>query len=673
MRIVLLFREQCSSGNLEEAIRLYPNVNRLLTHNGVLHLAKLIHTYFRRLPKKSKPQAKPVLLEFTDRVIEDLRTGAIPPHTVASLHLLSFLKEAEQFDRGLDFWAWLKRKGNDFVDAGVYGAAIELLTAHGKVKLVELEALYAEALHRFPGNFAVYHLSPEAMVPDRGQPVIIKGLPTSLLQGISFARVTWGDWRNAYLGFDTALRLFPTQVPERFFEMFIHNRPLAESYTVFMMACRSGIVLSPGLLTVALDKLVQSQVRATIKDRLLAVRGMLDAIYAYAGVGGSVKGHHLSALVKGFEGLIPGDSRQENVREKFNRLVGNTAAEVVLTISQAGIPLYISTAASLVGLAGKARLPELLGRTIKDISDAGLDQDEVMRRSLVLAAGQIKHIELLELSWKSLVEAAEASGTQLGIRDWQALARASINAGHVGFLQEQASSLSHAMTDDTKYLIEQEIAKGELKAKEEPKARRRLELTEADYGLVNATIPEIKSQVGSISALISSGKLLNFYEHGLPMSLASRPAMGSNMALRTVYDELTTDPRLPATDQPLKPVMKTSSGYPLDALRYDNWVSINELLLDAEAHESMREWRMEKALKEGGLSRVAATIQSLSRPMLSPRRSTGDRNGTIAEDGTARKIAGNDETGAADEVGPVRQEIRRLRALQDQPHSASDP
>ncbi|KAL1646372.1 hypothetical protein SLS58_003332 [Diplodia intermedia] len=630
-------------------------MNLLLTHNGVLHLAKLIHTYFRRLPKKSKPQAMPVLLEFTDRVIEDIRTGAIPPHTVASLHLLSFLKEAEQFDRGLDFWAWLKRKGNDFVDAAVYGAAIELLAAHGKVELAELEAVYAEALHRFPGNFAEYHLSPEAMVPDRGQPVMIKGLPTSLLQGISFARVTRGDWRNAYLGFDTALRLFPTQVPERFFEMFIHNRPLAESYTVFMMACRSGIVLRPEHLTVTLGKLVSSQFRATIKDRLIAVKGMLDAMYAYTGAGGSVGGHHLSVLVKGFESLIPGDSRQENVRENFNRLVGNTAAEAVLTISQAGIPLTKSTAASLVGLAGKARLPELLGRTIKDISDAGLDQNEVMRRSLVLAAGQIKHVELLELSWKSLVEAAEASGTQLDLRDWQALARASINAGHVGFLQEQTSSLSHAMTDDTKYLIEQEIAKGESKATEEPnateepKATRRLEFTEADYGLVNATIPEIKSQVGSISALINSGKLLNFYEHGLPMSLVSRPAMGSNMALRTVYDELTTDPRLPATDQPLKPVMKTSSGYPLDALRYANWVSINELLLDAEVHESMRQWRMEKALKGG------------------------DRNGTIAEDGTARKDTGNDGTGAADEVGPVRQEIRRLRALQDQPHSASDP
>ncbi|OJD37130.1 pentatricopeptide repeat-containing protein chloroplastic q9ls25 [Diplodia corticola] len=639
----------------------------LLTHNGTLHVAKLIHSYFRRLPKKSKSQALPALLEFADRVIEDIRSGAVPPHTVASLHLLSFLKEAGRFERGAEFWDWLKRKGNDFVDAAVYGAAIELLAAQGKVGLAELEAMYVEALRRFPGNFAEYHLSPEAIVPDRGQPVTIKGLPTSLLQGISFARITWGDWRNAYLGFDTALRLFPTQVPERFFEIFIHERPLAESYTVFMMACRSGVVLRPEHLTVVLSKLVDSQFRASLKDKILAVKGMLNAIHAYAGVGGSIGGHYLSTLVKGFEGLLPGVFPQENVASQTgSQLVGNTARETVLTMSQAGVPFTLSTASSLAGLAGKARLPELLGQTIQDISASGLEPNEVTHRSLVLAAGQIKHLELLELSWKRLVESAETSGRQLDLRDWQALGRASINAGHINFLREQTLSLSHAITDEIKHLIEHEVAK------EQPTATRGQGFTEADYALVAAAIAEIKSQVESISALITSGKFLNFYEHDLPTSLVARPAIGSNMALHTVYDELTTDPRLPTTDQPPQPVTKTASGYPLDALRYANWVSINELLLDAEAREQERERRTNKALKTQGSSRLEATARNFPRSRLSPHRTLRDQDKTLVEDDTARHDAGHGGAGA-DELGPVRQKIRRLRALQDHPHFAIDP
>ncbi|KAL1627280.1 hypothetical protein SLS56_006413 [Neofusicoccum ribis] len=536
----------------------------------------------------------PTLLQFTDQLTEDIRTGTVPPHSVASLHLISFLKEAGQFDRGSAFWSWLKRKDNDFVNAAVYGAAIEMLAAQGKVELPELEAMYSEALRRFPGNFAEYHLSPEAMVPDRGQPVIIKGLPTSLLQGIMTARISLGDWRNAYLAFDTALRLFPTQVPERFFELPIHRRPLAESYTVFMMACRSGVVLRPERLTVILNKLADSQARSSVIPRLFAVKGMLNAIHAYVGVGGTIGGHHLSTLVKGFEGLLPGSSSQEYLAsETINQLVGDTARETVLTISRAGVRLTLSTFASLVGLAGKARLPENLGRAIQDISSAGLEPNEIVHRSVVLAAGQIKHTELLEWSWRSLVESAEASGIQLDLRDWQALVRASINADHVGFVREQTSSLSHTVTDEITNMIEHELAK------ERPQTVRAVEFTQAENALVDTTISEIKSQVESIATLIKSSKLLSFIEHPLPMSLVPRPSLGSERALRTVYDELTTDPRLPTTSQPLRPAVKSASGYPLDALRYANWVSVNELLLDAEAQERFRQSRIHEALEDG--------------------------------------------------------------------------
>ncbi|EKG21219.1 hypothetical protein MPH_01482 [Macrophomina phaseolina MS6] len=610
----------------------------------------------------------PVLLQFSDRLIQDIRNGTVPPHSAASLHLISFLKEAKEFGSGAEFWSWLRRKDNDYVDAAVYGAAIEMLASQRKVELPELETLYTEALRRFPGNFAEYHLSPEAIVLDRGQPVMIKGLPMSLLQGIVTARLAYGDWRNAYLAFDTALRLYPTQVPERFFELFIHGRPLAESYTVFMMACRSGVILRPEQLTVVLRNLADSQFRAPVQERLLAVQGMLNAVHAYAGVGGSVGGHHLSTLVKGFEGLLPGFSSQENLAsDAINQLIGDTARETMLNMSRAGVPLTLSTIASLVGLAGKARLPELLGRAIQDILNAGLEPNEVVHRSMVLAAGQIKHIELLEWSWRSLVESSEASGTQLDVRDWQALARASINADHISFVRQQTSALSHAVTDEITKIIEHELAKGQ------PTAGRGMVFTNADNECVNKGMPELKSQVEAICALIASGKLRNFFEHPLPTSLVPRPSLGSEPALRAVYDELTTDPRLATTNQPLQSAMKSASGYPLDALRYANWTSVNELLNDADAHEAGRQRVIEKAQREGGgRMKLEAAVRSFSRPTLAPRRSLGDQEA----DGGSGAARGNpvaDDDASGESIDAARQEVRRLRALQDQPRFALNP
>lgn len=648
----------------------------LLNHNDTLHVAKLLHNHYRRLPQDAKQRDLPSLLRFTDQFIDDFRTGTVQPHRNASLHLISFLKEALQFERGSALWSWLQRRGNEFVDAGVYGAAIEMLAAQGKAELPQLEAMYAEALQRFPGNFAEYHLSPEAMVPDRGQPIMIKGLPVSLLQGILTARIMRGDWRNSYLAFDTVLRLFPTQVPERFFGLFIHRRPLSEAYTAFMMACRSGTVVRPERLTILLRELVGSQYHAQVKSKLLAVEGMVNAVQAYIGAGGSFGSHHFSMLVKGFEGLLQEPASNGNPASgAINQLVGDTARETVLTISRAGVTTTLSTAASLVGLAGKAQLPEHLGRAIQDISSMGLEPGGVVHRSIVLAAGQLKHAELLEWSWRNLVESAEAFGTQLDMLDWKALARASVNADQVAFVQQQAASLSHAVTDEITKMIEHEIRKETTK--ETPKDVPARKYSESDIAQANELMPKIKAQVKSIAAMIKSGQLLNFYAHPLPMSLIPRPSLGSEAALRTVYDELTTDPRLPATNEPLWPAVKSATGYPMDELRYANWTTINELLVDAELHEQAQKRRIETAFKDGAdPETLEKIIQGNSQPTLSPRRSPGDRGaappptgGAAREDGPERKHDIDD----AVQIEAVRKEIRRLRAMQDQPRFALDP
>ena len=118
-----------------------------------------------------------------EEIIKDVVKGNLAPHKLAHIHLIGLFKESTQKEAGVRFWQWLEGQDESYVGADVYGAGIEILAING-APLSTLEELYQQALSRFPGNFNSYHLSPDAIVPDRNQPTTLKGVPTVLLQGI---------------------------------------------------------------------------------------------------------------------------------------------------------------------------------------------------------------------------------------------------------------------------------------------------------------------------------------------------------------------------------------------------------------------------------------------------------------------------------------------------------
>ena len=192
---------------------------------------------------KLDPEKSERVQQYAEELVKDVMRGVVWPMPGVSAHILDLLVAAQTWDTATKFWTWLRNQGEEHVSAEVYASAISLLAAQD-AKLEDLEALYQEGMARLPVGFAAYHFSPGAIVPDReGKAPAIRP-PSSLLLAIMAARLMRGDAQNAYLVLDAFSRLRPVAIENRFYTEFQRERPVAEAYTVFALACKAGTVLS---------------------------------------------------------------------------------------------------------------------------------------------------------------------------------------------------------------------------------------------------------------------------------------------------------------------------------------------------------------------------------------------------------------------------------------------
>ncbi|OCK78156.1 hypothetical protein K432DRAFT_357268 [Lepidopterella palustris CBS 459.81] len=588
------FRRNLYSGDLDNSMKLYPDLveKSLLQSFDTLAIAKLLHSSYRNYPIDKRHQdLDSKYLSFAETLIQDLRSRKLPPECAAHIHLISFFKISRQYDKGYNFWTWLVRQQDTYINAAVYGAAIEMLAYQGIAPLQELEEMYSQALKRFPGTFAEYHLSPDAIVVDKAQPTSIAGLPMSLLQGILTARLLHGEWRASYIALDTALRLYPTQVPARLLEMFALERPISESYTAFLMACRGGIVLKSNRLTGLLNRLKDAQFHRSMEDKLTLLRGMVTAMHAYLGAGGTLSGYHLSSLITGFSGLLPSRLSVTPFGPEATEATGlivSTTRKVVAVLLQSCIQPSVSTFGSLIGLAGKAKIPALVEQTVKEMAAFKLEPDDVIHRITLSAAGDAEDAQLVESRWKSLVEFANTKGRPLSASDWRCLAVAVKRTQHMEYLHEQIETLSHTITDELKEKINAQLFKERIL---EPAYT-------VDKIALAFHLEMILNQIQQLVELFKSGRILDFHLSPIPMFLdPAHRALGSVEDLRAVYDELNTDPLQPRPS-PSNPTI-TATGIPFDELRFENWVSIHTLMDDAESVENEKRRLVDEAIAAG--------------------------------------------------------------------------
>ncbi|KAK8206858.1 hypothetical protein M8818_004693 [Zalaria obscura] len=666
-----------------------------LGEEDVAAIAQVVHFALRQRSGKEKKKGPTELLAFVDTLVADIKSKVLPPSPEAHLHLLATFKEAEAFDKGSEFWEWLVKQTDDYVSPSVYGAAIELLAARGR-PAEETEDFYIQALKRFPGTFNEYHLSPDAILTDRSQPTITKGIPITLLQGILTARLLRGDTRDAYLALDTAFRLYPTQVPPRFITLFITERPVSEGYKVFMMACRSGVIPGPDGLRTLLSKL-RDAVEAGKTTNATALRAMLISAYSYAAAGGTLTPNSLTEVVIACTSVL-----QERAFVRCTSTDLREITDAVLALlpkifeiwarhgARPGVAIFNTI---ITNIAGKGKRKEVFQTALSDMEALGLEQTLVTHRSILTAAGDLQDKEMLQRAWTRLVQFREASGGPVEISDWNILAKAANKADCQEFVQQQIKELAHMVTPG----IVSRIA-GRLQER----------VNSPDAEAAKPRIEEMKTLLLSLrrDVEVANDRLLanpirDFCHEPIPISLgaisAGLPAE-AEARMRSVYDEMTTDPatRIPkpadseptaeepedasddaanaedavksetehfletevSTTDTLEPASPAiaPTGYPLDELRYQNWKTITQLLSESQMSDSRYRDAVDEAIKKG---------------VKPPKRDLG-----VTEVGTGSKGLGVglsdfrdegevvEESGAGGDEGAVslgREEVMRLR------------
>lgn len=589
-------------------------------------------------------------------IASDYKQGKLAAHPLASVHLLSIYKEAQQYAKGHELWSWLSKQGDEHLDARVYGAAIELLAYSGQSDLQELEELYRYALETYAGTFAGYHLSPNALLPDRSQPVTLDGMPMTLLQGIITARLLFGDWQNAYMALDTALRLHPTDLPPRFFEIFCYERPLVESYKLFHMACRSLTVTHPRLLTTLLNRILDENpsnrlTASQLLKNLDVLDQTFDTVKAYVGAGGRLTKEHVSLMVKAMSNIVifipldhTIDSKITESYEHHNANITSVAERFVESM----VPLLdyrVSSAYhSLIGLAGRARDSELILRSFSRILECGDSITIVSHRSLITALGLTGNFEAVKIAWEPVSTQADPPVYQ----DWMVLAKAAGNS-------RDPKAAEFVNEELQKFAVDLRVAAAVRLA---CKARHWTEAVNND--LTSVQFEEVRGRIANavsetlLSLLSQTDFKHNFYER--PFKTDYRPQQGfrtSREDLRAIYDEVTADPEQPPPNEDMAPAVD-EVGYPLAEHRFENWLAINELLTLAEADAREKSKAVEAAIAKRGLDQD--TQQRLDE--------TEKRSKALAEKAESKSIEGSSTEEAGVGIPTAREHIRRLRGLQ---------
>ncbi|KAI9720643.1 MAG: hypothetical protein M1812_002823 [Candelaria pacifica] len=613
---LLEFRSLVTSGEAERAMELYPSIieKQTLHRRDTLAIAHMLHTQYRTsIWYRNAPDANKALLGNVQKIISDLKHGRLDPHPVAHVHIISYFKESKQFDLGEEYWSWLVQQDEGQLDARTYGSVIELMSYGGKT-LPVLEDMYMEALKRFPGQFSEYHLSPGAIVMDPTQATAMAGTRMFLLQGIMTARVLHGDWRNAYLALDTALRLYPNQVPPRFFELVIYERPVSEAYRVFLIACRCERPPNCKAFTYLLESLTKvgaSEKSSTgIPD---APSVMLNALHAYAGCGGRLDSSHINILASCVLSHLPPNpaicGRVPSLPEDDNTLIAVTGTlhNLQKLAERFGILPHISTYNTMMSVGGKKRRTDLIDLAWKEIKQRRLLPNVITYRTMIIAGGCLEDPDMVRKAWEDLKAKRATSrelsdrATPLELSDWTTFARAGQAAGMSSFVKKELNAASNTVDESSRIKVARE-----LKNHTNLEKIRRLSIQpvlEEDELL--RLLEKLNSKIEVIGKLVDSKKLLDFYRNPLPMALSdSLPP--THRTTRDLYNTLSRDPALvsgneaasESTTKPL-PTATTASGFPLDELRFQNWSAINDLLIEAEQIDKLREQAVDEAIATG--------------------------------------------------------------------------
>ncbi|KAK0841516.1 hypothetical protein LTS02_016818 [Friedmanniomyces endolithicus] len=616
------FQQAISDVDVKQVIKLFPLLWRTVQcmHEGLRRHARSGEDETRR-------EAIEEIVGFTERMCNTIRKGELEPDRRGHLRLIAIFKESGAHAQGIAFWQWLEEQDEQYVGLDVYGSAIELLAASG-TPLPDLEKLYERALQRFPESFNAYHLSPDAVVPDRDQATEIKGISMTLLQGILTARLLRGESRRAYLALDTALRLYPALTPPRFFALFIKERPLAEAYTVFALACRAGVVLPLDTARQLLTALRNSADTRSHESHVAALRQMLSAVYMYVGGGGSITSNVVNEMVIAITQTLRLELVAGLDAEQKKQLVSATLdviRKMLETFAHYGAGPGISAFNSiLVNLGGYGHSQQTIKVALRDAQALGLHANHVTRRSILTAAGMLGNKDQVIQAWQDLASTLRQQDKRPDVTDHNLLVKAARTSGCVGFAQEACqAAIGHlpehmlqSAIDRLHDRVEENGASGRVDVAQVSSLMSMMEQLRKDLDVLgertldhSATQDLAEQRLPMIITSPAAHQTLPEHEQRAlydeltteqaPAKPATRPAERADALSETPTSDVATADALTAHASPTKSPAVSTTGIPLGTLRYENWKTINYLLALAEQHDNAYNLAVDQAISAG--------------------------------------------------------------------------
>jgi hypothetical protein len=521
-----------------------------------------------------------------NELVEDHYKGTLGPCPSASAHLLDCFTVTEAWDTGSKYWKWLEAKDDEYVNTGTYAAAIDLLSAQD-TKIEDLEALYQQALGRLPVGFAAYHFSPGAVVPNREQSLVLPALPTSLLRSIMVARLMRGDAQNAYLALDSVLRVSPVTKNHLLFTAYQKERPVAEAYTVFAMACKAGTVLPSAAYRNLLSSLRNNADTWDARRFVLTVRAMLSATYLHIGAGGKLSRNAVTELIivltyllriKGI--IVMAVEEKEELRDIVQDLIRRT---MELAARFNAFPTIAACNSIITNIAGLGNAEKTITTAIKDAQALGLVPTLVTRRSIIVAAGAANDGDLVKQGWQWLLDARAKAGQLPDTTDLHVLTKACAQTDQQDFAHDQIVVATHLEPWQQGNLFERVQTTADVVER-----RSSSKLRPADMKELVAEFAKIKADLEVFDERTSDARgVQDFSVQHLPMMLFSPPreVRLPEAEMRKLYDELTTDPNPPTAVDTREPVVARDTKVPFSRLRYENWKHITYLLAEAERHD----------------------------------------------------------------------------------------
>ena len=569
--------------------------------------------------------------------MEHYKGGHLSGHPNATLHLISYYKESSQLDRGIQFWNWAVCQDEKYVNIGTYGAAIELLTVYGK-SLSYCEEVYLHALKRFPTDFNEYHLSPSAILPRQHKPILLKGTSLLLLQGIMQARLSHGDWRNAYLALDTALRLHPTQIPPRFLQAFEHERPFCEFFNVLCLIGQGGNQIRAPALTKMFGKItiVHKMDKRGPRD-FEYLTALLTALHSTTATNETLSDITLNSFLR-----IVLEAASHNLSfPKDEQIILDLVEPILLIFERLNVLPSFSTFSMIFRAAAWTKRPGLMKWAFEELKIRRLQYTTLDMRKILLEVGQKTDIETTKVAWMILSRTLHDSG---GIENlaWKTLAEVMQKAGDIGFLHGQlrlhsvsSFKVPHELDKEDRDIESTESLENISKLEE----MSDLTKTEELPVLAEKEAVPLDWQHNFSKFLENIRRYLRITSSGLHRNLKKYPPTYDSMWAwtdnvnetwqRKLYDQLNQESYLQSSKVPSveKKLTKDGqvdtvnqhdrdythmlissvhdeptigpTGFTFDELRYRSWKAINSLLIQAEMFENKVEKSVDEAIEQG--------------------------------------------------------------------------